>query len=293
MSYPELLFWMFQIRFLRVTICCKRRYAVAHTDITAYKMLAGTHRGRSPPCFLENIRGRGKTFALFFVTMEFGHVYIVEIKEENTRRVRELEAELSDERFAELFNSEEDASDNTALRKKTSARTRIVRLVVIVVIVVCLLALLLQFNPKITYEKSMKDTIMPRDAIVLSVNAYKNEGVGFGDIIIHDSPIEDPEGGMYEMCTRVIGLPGDVIEIKDGGVYRNEERLDEPYVKEGRTEGVMAQFLVPEALYFVLGDNRQDSVDSRDPRLGLVMEGEIKGKVVFRILPFSRIGAIK
>ena len=256
-------------------------------------MFAGTHRGRSPPCFLENTRGRGKTFAFFFVTMGFGPVNAVEIKEENTRRIRELEAELSDERFAELFNSEETASGKKALRRKPAVSMRLIWLAAAAIVAVFLIILFLFFNPKITYEHSMEDTIMPRDLIVLSVNAYNNADVGFGDVIIHNSPIEDPEGGTYEMCTRVIGLPGDVIEIKDGSVYRNHERLDEPYTKDGRTDGIMPQFLVPESLYLVLGDNRQDSVDSRDPRVGLIMEQEIKGKVVFRLLPFSRFGTIK
>ena len=180
--------------------------------------------------------------------------------------------------------------EGTRKQSKTGAILAVVIVIILVSVVLVIFAFF--FNPKVTYEDSMEDTIIPKDLILLSVNAYRSAEISFGDIIVFDSVIPDPEGGVYEICSRVIGVPGDELEIKEGFVFRNGEVLDEPYIKDGSTEGSMPEFLIPEGLYFVLGDNRQNSIDSRDPRVGLVMEHEINGKVVFRILPISRFGKI-
>ena len=213
------------------------------------------------------------------------------IKEENTRRIQELEAEFSDEKIAELFNSDDDLREKKRIRKRREARRAAARLIVLITVIACVLLLVL-FNPKVNYEDSMEDTIKPRDMIMLSVMAYQNADVSFGDVIVCRSAMMDEHGDMIEVCSRVIGIPGDVLEIRDGYVFRNDEKLDEPYTKDGRTDGKMMHLTIPENYYFVLGDNRQNSVDSRDHRVGLVNVGQIEGKVVFRLLPVSRMGRI-
>lgn len=83
---------------------------------------------------------------------------------------------------------------------------------------------------------------------------------------------------------RVIGLPGDTLEIKDGVVYRNQRVLDEPYLEyPGITFPDLDELVIPENTLFVMGDNRPLSLDSRDPRLGLVPEDEVVGTVVFTV----------
>ena len=183
-------------------------------------------------------------------------------------------------------------NEDIEIRGKRKTKSALIAVVVIILIVIFIAVFVLLFNPKVTYEGSMEDTLVPKDTILLSVNAYRSAEVSFRDIIVFDSMIPDPDGGVYEICSRVIGVPRDVIEIKDGIVFRNGEALDEPYTKDGSTLGTMPVFLIPEGMYFVLGDNRQDSVDSRDPRVGLVLENEINGRVVFRILPISSFGKI-
>lgn len=91
---------------------------------------------------------------------------------------------------------------------------------------------------------------------------------------------------------RVIGIPGDTIDIKDGYVYLNGNRLEENYVKGQTLErlGLSYPITIPENKVFILGDNREESLDSRD--LGLASYDQIKGKVILRLLPISRFGKI-
>lgn len=80
---------------------------------------------------------------------------------------------------------------------------------------------------------------------------------------------------------RVIGLPGDTLELRGGAVYRNHQLLDEPYVVYTDPADMIDAFVVPEDMLFVLGDNRPVSLDSRSSLLGLVPESEVVGPVFF------------
>ena len=97
------------------------------------------------------------------------------------------------------------------------------------------------------------------------------------------------------LIKRVIGLPGDVIDIaEDGTVYRNGEALEETYVSElalGEKD-VETPITVPESRYFVCGDHRAVSIDSRSATVGCIAEENVIGKVFFRIMPFKAFGII-
>ena len=82
------------------------------------------------------------------------------------------------------------------------------------------------------------------------------------------------------MIKRVIGLPGDHIQIKDGSVYVNSEKLEESYISsEVSTESfILNDFTVPEGYYFMMGDNRERSSDSRT--LGCIPKNKLEGRVV-------------
>lgn len=94
------------------------------------------------------------------------------------------------------------------------------------------------------------------------------------------------------LIKRVIGVPGDWIEIDtDGTVYLNGEKLDEPYAEQlsvGECD-LEFPFQVPQEQYFVLGDMRESSIDSRNTLIGCVAKDQIVGKVFFRIWPFKTI----
>ena len=94
------------------------------------------------------------------------------------------------------------------------------------------------------------------------------------------------------LIKRVIGVPGDWIEIDtDGTIYLNGERLDEPYVESlslGECD-LEFPFQVPPEQYFVVGDMRESSIDSRNTLIGCIPKDQIVGKVFFRIWPFNSI----
>ncbi|WP_010250016.1 signal peptidase I [Acetivibrio cellulolyticus] len=95
----------------------------------------------------------------------------------------------------------------------------------------------------------------------------------------------------YRLIKRVIGLPGDEIDIKDGKVYINGELYNEPYVK-GSTSPKDMEFpiKIPDNEYFVMGDNRENSMDSRD--FGLISNDKIEGRAVLRLWPLDKVGGI-
>lgn len=93
---------------------------------------------------------------------------------------------------------------------------------------------------------------------------------------------------------RVIGLPGEEIQIIDSTIYINGEKLSEDYGKDPMTTGGIAEepILLGEDEYFVLGDNRIVSQDSRSEAVGPVSKDNIAGKVILRIWPFSKFGSV-
>ena len=104
-----------------------------------------------------------------------------------------------------------------------------------------------------------------------------------------------PDFKETDYVKRIIGIPGDIIDIKDGKVYRNGEELVEPYIK-GITypkNSTLIKFpiTIPENKYLVLGDNRENSFDGRE--FGLIDRSRIKGKAVYVVLPLNNMKTIK
>lgn len=139
---------------------------------------------------------------------------------------------------------------------------------------------------------SMENTILPGDDLLGFRLAYSHSDPKRGDIIIFAFP--DDESKKY--VKRVIGLPGETVEITQGKVYidGSETPLEEPYLKE---QWLVAtgpfKFEVPKNSYLVLGDNRNDSYDSRYWTNTFVKKDKIIGKVLFIYYPFNRIQSVK
>ena len=120
-----------------------------------------------------------------------------------------------------------------------------------------------------------------------------------GDIVLLTKTTRLERGGLCGfawnnklLIKRVIGLPGDWIEIDtDGTIYLNGEKLDEPYVQQmalGECD-LEFPFQVPQEQYFVVGDMRESSIDSRNSLIGCIPRDQIVGKVFFRVWPFNSI----
>lgn len=135
---------------------------------------------------------------------------------------------------------------------------------------------------------SMYPTLKDGERLVVNKFVYRFSEPERGDIIIFKYP-GDPH---YDYIKRVIGIENDVVEIKDGKVYLNDKVLEENYISEP-TPGNFGPEKVPEDHYFVLGDNRNNSKDSRFPSVGFVPDENLKGKAVFIIWPLNQLGPIK
>ena len=198
------------------------------------------------------------------------------------------------------------------------------------IIIAVVLALIVRYyigTPTIVNQTSMVPTFNNGDRLILN-RLYRTfkETPKRGDIITFEAPSisylngeeadlnnpvatynKEPKGlfskfmynvvefGKTSYIKRVIGLPGEHIQIKDGKVYINGEELDEPYlVDDVVTEAENGQFIdiiVPENTVFVMGDNRSHSADSR--RFGCIPYEKIEGKVWLRFWPLNRFGVIK
>ncbi len=118
---------------------------------------------------------------------------------------------------------------------------------------------------------SMRPTLFAGDYVVVNKLAYKLGHPSRGDIIVFKFP---PDPTQIPYIKRVIGLPGDRVRIANGKVYINDVLLSEPYLKVNTVEG--GDWTVPEGQLFVMGDNRQDSYDSR--KWGMVPMNLVIGK---------------
>lgn len=153
-------------------------------------------------------------------------------------------------------------------------------------------AVLFFVRPTIVRQTSMQDTLQPNDYLIIYKRAYVKETPKRGDVIVFKSNLLDEKGKRKLLVKRVIGLPGDSIEVHDNQLYINGEKYTEAYLKDGITTGSVKK-TIPEGEYFVMGDNRVVSVDSRYDEVGNITVDDITGKVVFRLFPLNKFGKIK
>lgn len=154
----------------------------------------------------------------------------------------------------------------------------------VVIILVVVLVRSFIITPVRVNGSSMNNTL--HDGDILLLEKYDKDYERF-DIIVAKYNGE-------KIVKRIIGMPGDKVEYRNNILYINGERLDEPFIDED-TEDFSLKKLgfdkIPQGHYFIVGDNRDDSLDSR--YLGLFSKDNIEGKVVFRIFPFKVFGKVK
>jgi signal peptidase I len=154
------------------------------------------------------------------------------------------------------------------------------------------------------YSTSMYPTLIEKDLLILKRTKNINRGdiVSFvSELEINQSDINSlniiqklkaKEGDNKSLIKRVIGIPGDSLLISDGKVYINGKLYDEEYLNS-MTSGDITINKIPEDKYFLMGDNRKVSLDSRSDLVGLVEGETIIGNVLFRLYPINRIGNVK
>jgi len=185
---------------------------------------------------------------------------------------------------------------------------------IVISIIIALLIRAFIFEPVEVQGQSMENTLYNNERLILYKLGYLFSEPKKGDIVvlqvqegffkyipfIENLPFIkkiNPFPQEIDYIKRVIGLPGDKIEIKGGHVFVNDEKLDENYTKGLTMErpfgssGITSYpVIVPEGKVFVLGDNRENSSDSRT--IGFIDIKKIKGKAVFRFWPLNRFGKL-
>ena len=192
--------------------------------------------------------------------------------------------------------------------KKNSLKTEIIEWIKSIVVALVIGFVVTSFvKPTMVIGESMTNTLQPYDYLLVNKISYKNSLPEYSDIVLAQTeiPLYDNELDIMSrilkklnlgdekaynkiVIKRVIGLPNDIIAIKDGYVYRNGEKLEENYTRDGVTYGGEI-YQVPEGHVFLMGDNRQGSSDSRDESIGMIKKEDLIGKVIIRIFPFNKI----
>mgnify|MGYP000854969082 FL=1 len=184
------------------------------------------------------------------------------------------------------------ASDKYSDKRKKSVIMEWIKDIAIAAIIAIIIV---QFiKPTIVKETSMEPNFYENNYLFVFKMSYKLGGEPKkGDVIVFKSNLETKDGKKKLLIKRVIGVPGDTVDIKDGEVYLNGKKDNQQYTKDGTTTGRIDNMKVPKGKLFCMGDNRTVSIDSRSDRVGLVKEEDVVGKVVFRLFPFNKIGTIK
>ena len=183
--------------------------------------------------------------------------------------------------------------ENEEKKEKFNLKEEIISWVQILVIASLIAFVLNRFiiaNSRVP-SASMENTIMTHDRVIGSRLSYYFTDPKRGDIIIFYFPDDITEKTYY--VKRIIGMPGETVHIRDGHVYINgsDTPLDEPYIREEMETPVELHYEVPEGCYFMLGDNRNYSADSRFWHNTYVKREKIVAKVLFRYFP--SIGKIR
>ena len=181
-------------------------------------------------------------------------------------------------------------NDETEIAKdeKVKKKSKIKEWVIDIAVVACIAVFVWKFvgyGVWIT-SGSMIPTLEIKDRLIVT-RIHNPESLKEGDIVL----FKNDEFKDEILIKRLIGLPGDKIEIKDGVVFRNGEQLKEDYVKNN--ERISGIYKVPEGKYFFLGDNRANSDDSRHWENPYVEESHLEGKAIIKYYPIKDFQVIK
>lgn len=158
---------------------------------------------------------------------------------------------------------------------------------IIIAIIIALFIRSFIFATSIVEGESMDPTLEDGERVIFNKIIYLIDEPERGDIVIIQRPNKN-------YVKRIIGLPGETIEVNSGELFINNDKYAQTFLSEEaqRQTGTFGPITVPENSYFVMGDNRAISKDSRNG-LGFILKGEIIGKSEVIIYPFSELGRTK
>lgn len=185
------------------------------------------------------------------------------------------------------FNAEEESMDDSKNMKK-----EIFHLLFYIILVFLTTFVIINYvgQRTVVQGQSMENALFDHDNLIIDKLSYHFVAPKRFDIIVF--PVKSSEKYYIK---RIIGLPGETVQIMDENIYINSKLLEERYGKEIMNYAGIANkpITLDENEYFVLGDNRNHSSDSRDPDVGVISEDSIIGKAWIRIWPLERFGFIK
>ena len=177
--------------------------------------------------------------------------------------------------------------------EKPNVMRELLGMLVYVGIVLAITFLIITFVGQRTHVsgESMENTLDDGDQLILDKLTYRFHDPERFDIIVF--PFRYKDNTYY--IKRIIGLPGETVQIVDGEIYINGELLEESYGREVMQDAGLAAepITLGDDEYFVLGDNRNYSSDSRDPSVALIHRKEIIGRAWLRIWPLNSFGILK
>ena len=190
----------------------------------------------------------------------------------------------------------EEVQETSGKRKQEKKSMPVVMQIILLAVLVVVLRNVM--GTVLVKGSSMEPNFNHGDLVFINKLSTSVGSPDYGDVVI----CKLDEGASYEnIIKRVIGLPGDEIDIVESDyddevfeLYVNGEYIEEPFLGEPMmTEGnIDYPFEVPEDSYFVMGDNRNESLDSRRESVGAIHKDDLMGKVVLRLYPFSEFGLV-
>ncbi len=226
-----------------------------------------------------------------------------ELETENDANASETEPETEnpEEPETELI-TEQNTSGNTGGKFVRDLMDIVESTLVTIFVIMLVFTYLL--HPVNVKGESMQPTLMNSDRILMTTVYFKLE---YGDIVIVDNDMAydldengdavpvNIDGKQLKECIikRIIATGGQTVDIRDGKIYIDGKALDEPYVASGAQTYVLNAFnnkypiKIPDGYYFVMGDNREHSSDSRHSDVGLIKKSQIYGKALVRYSPLS------
>ncbi len=190
-----------------------------------------------------------------------------------------------------MIRSEVSATTTESPEEERSSARGVIEWIVVLgsAVVVALLLRAFLFQAFYIPSESMEETLLVDDRVLVNKLSYRLHDINRGDVVVFRRP-EAGAGEFRDLIKRVIGLPGETIEARDNTIYINGQVLIEPYLTAGEVIADFDPVVIPEGELFVMGDNRDNSGDSRV--FGTIDTERVIGRAFFLFWPLDRIGSL-